>query len=364
MSSTEQQTECGRRQFLSTSGAFVLGAVALPDHASAAQPETIKIAQIGVGHAHADGKMAAYKASKEFEVVGVAEPDASLRERAQAGKLYGGLPFTSVDKLLATPGLRAVAVETRVRDLLGYSERCVDAGLHVHIDKPAGSSMSQFRRILKKARQKQLCVQLGYMYRYNPGVLLLHDLLKKGWLGDVFEVHAVMSKVVGASTRRALGEYPGGMMFELGCHIIDLVVGILGRPEKVTPFPRHSSPLDDSLVDNMLAVFEYPKATATVRTSAQEVEGFARRHIAVCGTGGTFHLQPLDDPKVRLALDRPRGAFKKGYQDVTFPRYRRYVGDAADFAKIIRGEKNDDFSYEHEDAVQETVLKASGLPLD
>ena len=37
---------------------------------------------------------------------------------------------------------------------------------------------------------------MGYMYRYNPAVVLLREFLKKGWLGEVFEVHAVMSKVV------------------------------------------------------------------------------------------------------------------------------------------------------------------------
>ncbi len=37
---------------------------------------------------------------------------------------------------------------------------------------------------------------MGYMYRYNPAIMLLRECLKQGWLGDVFEVHAVMSKVL------------------------------------------------------------------------------------------------------------------------------------------------------------------------
>ncbi len=86
-------------------------------------------------------------------------------------------------------------------------------------------------------------------------------------------------------------------MFELGCHIIDLTVGVLGAPQQVTAYPRHSLDADDTLLDNMLAVFEYPQATATVKSSALEVEGFDRRHFVVCGTEGTFHIQPLDDPR-------------------------------------------------------------------
>ena len=153
-------------------------------------------------------------------------------------------------------------------------------------------------------------------------------------------------------------------MFELGCHIIDLVIGVLGAPQKVAAFSRHSSSFNDSLVDNMLAVLEYPEALATVKSSAQEVEGFARRHLVVCGSEGTLQVQPLDSPSVRLALSKPRGDFRRGYQEVRFPRYVRYVDDAADFARIIRGEKKSDFSIEHDEAVQRVVLEACKLPTD
>ena len=139
-------------------------------------------------------------------------------------------------------------------------------------------------------------VQMGYMYRYNPGIVFLREALAKGWLGEVFEVHAVMSKVVGAGSRKGLAEYPGGIMFELGCHIIDLVIGVLGAPQKVAAFSRHASLLDDGLVDNMLAVLEYPEALATVKSSAQAVEGLARRQLVVCGSEGTLPVPPLDSP--------------------------------------------------------------------
>jgi len=200
------------------------------------------------------------------------------------------------------------------------------------------------------------------MYRYNPAVVLLRDFLKKGWLGEVFEVHTVMSKVVEPVERKRLAEFPGGIMFELGCHVLDLVIGVLGKPREVTAFTRHSSARDDQLLDNMLAVLSYPKALATVKSSALEVEGFDRRHLVVCGTEGTFHIQPLDNPAARISLSRARGEYRKGTQDVKFPRYMRYVDDAADMARIIRREKASEFSSEHDLIVQETLLKACGLP--
>src|SRR5262245_1587251 len=103
---------------------------------------------------------------------------------------------------------------------------------------------------------------MGYMYRYSPAVRFVREVLERGWLGEPLEVHAVMSKVVNADARREHAEFPGGMMFELGCHVIDLVVGVLGKPEDVASFKQHAAKSDDDLADNMLAVFSYPRALA------------------------------------------------------------------------------------------------------
>jgi predicted dehydrogenase len=302
-----------------------------------------------------------YRKSPDYEVVGIVEPNKELRERASQLPAFRDVPVMSEEQLLNVPGLAAVLVETRVRDLLPTAQRCIDAGKHIHLDKPAGESLPQYRKLLDTAEKKKLLVQMGYMYRYSPAVIILRQLLKDGWLGDVFEVHTVMSKVVGDADRMELAEYPGGIMFELGCHVIDLVIGVLGKPDRIHAFPRHSGRQNDGLLDNMLAVFEYPKATATVKSSAEEVDGGSRRHFVVCGTSGTFHIQPLDSPAIRLTLDRDRGQYKKGTHEIALPKFTRYIADAADMARILRGEKEADFPYAHDLTVQETVLKASGV---
>ncbi len=212
---------------------------------------------------------------------------------------FKDLSWLTQDELLNGAGLDAVLVETRVRESLDAAEACIDAGIHVHLDKPAGTSFSQFRRILSKAESKQLVLQMGYMYRYNPAFVLLRQMLQQKWLGEIFEVHTVMSKVVEPEDRLELAEYPGGIMFELGCHLIDLVVGYFGSPDAVTQYRRHSSPIADTLADNMLAVLEYNSLIATVKSSAQEVQGGDRRHFVVCGNGGhrsySATRQPLSD---------------------------------------------------------------------
>jgi predicted dehydrogenase len=357
-----------RRDFVKRAGGSLLAGVVvagLTGEAAADErtdPKRIKIGQIGVGHGHA-GKLAVYRQSADYEVVGIVEPDPELRKRAETEAVYRDLPWLTQEQLLRVPGLQAVLVETRVRDLLNTAEACVATGKHVHLDKPPGESLPHLRRVLDAAARQKLLVQMGYMYRYNPAVVLLREFLKKGWLGEVFEVHAVMSKVVGPEERKRLAEYRGGMMFELGCHVLDLVVGVLGKPKEVAPFIQHVSAPDDGLMDNMLAVLTYPRATATVKSSALEVEGFDRRHLVVCGTEGTFHIQPLDAPTARVSLSRARGEYKRGTQEVKFPKYTRHVDDAADMAHVIRKEKTSDFSAEHDLAVQETLLRACGLPL-
>lgn len=353
-----------RRRLLQNSVFTAAGGLALSVNAQTAGTR-IRIGQIGTGHAHAAGKMEVYRASPDYEVVGLVEPDPERAKKAAASATYRDIPQMTREQLLNTPGLQAVAVETDIADLLDNAEAAIDAGCHVHLDKPAGSSFPDYQRLMKKADAAGLTVQMGYMYRYNPAVVLVRRLLEEGALGTPFECHAVMSKVVPPAGRKELEQYPGGMLFELGCHIVDLTVGFMGIPDEVVAYPRQSLPgADDTLADNMLAVFQYPNATATVRSSAVEVEGFGRRHIALAGTGGTAHIQPLDRPSLRLTLSKAHGRFKKGTQEIPFtPPYQRYVGDAADLAAIIRGEKTSDFPSSHDLAVQKSVLQACALPL-
>jgi len=346
-----------------TGTAFALLSRGVRGDAEAGGGKPIRIGQIGVGHGHAT-KLSVYRESPDYEVVGIVEPDAKLRKRAESQAVFRDLPWMTQEQLLNQAGLQAVLVETLNCDSLDAAEACVAAGKHVHLDKPAGESLPHYQRILEEAARRQLMVQMGYMYRYNPAVVLLRKYLHDGWLGDIFEVHAVMSKVVGPEDRRQLARYPGGMMFELGCHLLDLVIKILGAPSEVTGFARHSAETDDSLLDNMLAVLSYPRALATVKSSAIEVQGGERRHLVVCGTEGTVHIQPLDNPSVRLTLAKPRGDFRAGTHEIAMPRYVRYVDDAADMARVIRGEKPTDFSYEHDLAVQRALLQACRLPLD
>lgn len=215
------------------------------------------------------------KFSDDYEVVGAVEPDGARREAMSKSSTYRGVRWMTEKQLLATPGLQAVAVETDVSELVSTAQRCVDAGLHVHLDKPAGESLKAFDALWSAAEARKRVIQMGYMYRYNPAFQFLFDAKRAGWLGDVFEISGVMSKKVGDDSRRNIARFPGGTMFELGCHIIDALVALMGPPDKVTPYVRHTR-ANDPLADNQLAVFEYEIATATIRSAVVEVDSTLR----------------------------------------------------------------------------------------
>lgn len=352
-----------RRRFLQQG--FVATLV-FPAIVGAATPPRIKVGQIGTRHAHAAGKMATLRKLGElYEVVGAVETDAQQRSAAAKSATYAGLSWMTEEELLNTKGLQAVAVETDVRDLVPTALRCIRAGRHIHLDKPAGPSMSACRELHAEADRRGLTIQMGYMLRYNPAFELLFQFVRDGWLGELTELGGMMGKLGGDGMRKQLAEYPGGGMFELACHIIDAMVTVLGKPLKITPHNHRSYPDKDSFADNQLAVFDYPKALATIRCNHIDPFGGPRRQFNVTGEQGTFEIRPLEPPKVELGLDRPRGRFKKGWQMVELPKPAgRYDGEFQDLARVIRGEKKLAWNSWHDLAVHEAVLRASGMPVD
>jgi len=354
-----------RRELLQGALASAAISLAAPLRADESKTRPIKCGQIGTKHAHASGQMATMRNyPKHFEVVGAVEPDAAQRQRVADHESYRGLKWMTEEQLLNAPGLELVAVETAIKDLLPTARRCVDAGKHIHLDKPAGESMSALQKLHASADRQDLMIQMGYMFRYNPGFLFLFRAAREGWLGDVFEVHGVISKTVNAESRQRLAVYPGGSLFELGCHLLDPLFHLMGPSDRVTGYVRNTRPQQDVLNDNMLAVFEYPRATATIRSALVEVDGERRRQFVVCGDRGTIVIRPLEAPKMELTLAEPHGGYEKGTRLVTLPTSPgRYDGAFMDIYRVIRGEKNNDFSHEHDLAVQHALLEACHLPM-
>ena len=326
----------------------------------------LKVGQIGIGHNHGSAKMETFrKLSDIYEVVGVAEADPAWREKRGDLKEYAGLEWTTEEELLGRDDVSVIAVETDVPDLVDTAMRCIEAGKHIHLDKPAGTTLGPFKRLLEEAERRDLVVQMGYMYRNNPAVEICFRAVREGWLGRVFEIHTVMNRIDNEEYRQWLLKFGcGGAMYIFGSHLIDLVISMMGRPDRIHAFQKNTWPDMDDLNDNGLAVFEYPNATATVRAAVVEHEGYKRRQLIVCGDEGSIEIKPLEPPVMRMTLAKDHGEFKAGCHDVPLRAIPgRYDEQITELAQVIRGEIPNPYPPAHDLLVQECTLLASGYTL-
>ncbi len=326
---------------------------------------TVRVAQYGTKHAHAAGKLRAIIDNPDVELAGVLEPD-EARRRAMAaadGPYQNVRWFGSESEMLNDASIAAVASEGPTHHGLDQTERCVQAGKHVWYDKPAGDNWPQWQRTIAAAEKQGLTVQMGYMFRYHAGFQQIDEWVKSGFLGDIFALRTRIGTAMDERARRDVSRHLGGVFYELGCHMLDQVVWLLGRPQKVTAFLRNETGLVVECPDNTLGVFEYENAMALVDTSAMETRPAARR-FEVYGSRGSAIMEPLEPAtEIRLCLAEAQGGFDAGDTMVaieTQTRQKLYDLELVDFLKTIQGKQPPARPYSHELIVQETLLRATG----
>ena len=324
----------------------------------------IKIGQIGIGHNHGEAKMKAVRKFPElFEIVGYAEENERWIEKRGENTGYEGLPRMSVEELIAKSD--AILVESDVWDLTRYAQMCVDAGKHIHMDKPASGTLEEYKYLLDTAKEKNLVVQLGYMYRYNPAILQCFEHIKNGDIGEIYSINAEMSTFHKPEYKKWLTNFGGGIMYILGSHLVDLIVYLLGEPKKISSFLKHTELDGIDFEDNNLAVIEYDKALARIFVSSVEVNGFGRRQFVVSGSKGTVNICPLERPiKMTYSdtqmVDRPWENVCLEVPIENVPSDCRYDNMMQDFYEYITGTKQNPFTYEHDYLVQKVLHEIVG----
>lgn len=324
----------------------------------------LKVGQIGIGHNHGEAKMLAVRKFPElFEVVGYAEENEEwIKSRGNLG-CYRGLKRMSVGEIIENSD--AVLVESDVWDLTKYAKMCVDAGKHIHMDKPASGTLEEYKAVLDMAKEKSLVVQLGYMYRYNPAVKKCFEAVQNGDLGEIFSINAEMSTFHGVEYKRWLTNFKGGIMYILGSHLVDLIVYLLGEPKRITPFLKRTGLDGVDLEDNNLAVLEYDKALARIFVSSVEVNGWGRRQLMVAGSKGTINIVPLENEVSMTYSDTsmtsdPYVDAKRKIDISDTPRECRYDDMMRDFYQYAVGKKENPFTYEHDYLVQKVLYEITG----
>ena len=168
-----------------------------------------------------------------------------------------------------------------------------------------------------------------------------------------------------AEVRQWLQDFPGGMMFFLGCHLIDLILTIQGKPEKIIPLNKCSGLDVTDCKDFGMAVFEYKNGVSFAKASAVELGGFARRQLVVTGSKKTVSLCPLEmhheaGGQFTTWAEYSDKAWSDRGTSRDCPPHDRYDAMMASFAAMVRGEKENPWSYDYELELYKLVLEACG----
>lgn len=344
-----------RRQFLSTAATATATLASRRVLRAADGPRRIPIGFLGATYSHGPDKIKLAMTSPDWEFVGVCDETAAGRQTCE--KL--GARQIGQEELFQRA--EVVAVESDIRDHARHALLALQAGKHVHLEKPPATKLADIQAVVALAREKQRLLQTGFMWRYNPGFNALFDAVRQGWLGDVFLARGYISNHLAPARRVEWAEFDGGSMFDLGSHLVDATVRLLGKPNAVTPFARHHGKFEDSLRDNNVAVLEYDRATAVLVNTALQAGATPPRSFEVLGTNGAATLQPIEPPTLTLNLAKPAGPHGSGARKIPMPAYERYEGDFAELAAAVRGERPLSVSLDDELLVAETVLRASGM---
>ena len=332
----------------------------------------IKIAQIGTS-TNSHGNMvfeSLLKQSDIFEVVGYALPENEREKFPQHMCHFEGAREMTVEEILNDKEIEAVTVETEEIYLTKYALMAAKAGKHIHMEKPGSQSLSDFEELISTAKANSTVFHTGYMYRYNPMVIELMQDIKNGKLGEIINVDAQMSCVHSVEQREWMGNFKGGMLFFLGCHLIDLILQIKGEPKNIIPLSR-SSGLDGVTAEDFgMVVFEYENGVCFAKAVDVQRGGFEMRNLTVVGSENTVELRPLE-------MYSPAGELGGSYlytEKTEYPftswtdkgivsrsgDYDRYDSMMAAFASYVRGEKQNPYTYDYELKLFKTLLKACG----
>ncbi len=331
----------------------------------------IKVVQIGIGHAHAVGILRCMlEQPHAFDFVGLALPPEEMGKYHKAVDSFVGefgMRVLTLDEVFADDSLDGAVIETEERLLCTYAIQAARRGLHIHMDKPGGFAAAEFEELAAVAKEKDLVLSLGYMYRFNPCVNEAVRLAKSGALGQIYSVEAQMSIFYNSHLRPSHEQFPGGMLYFLGCHLLDMVCRIQGLPEEVIPC---SATIHGSALDLGMAVLRYPRGTSFVKTCALEPGGFMRRQLVVCGDKGTLVVNPLEEHIAPVGRKHLQTAMRTVYasEDLTdtgtvtvSAPFSRYDDMMLHFAAMVRGEERNAYSYEYEAALHRLVLQACGM---
>ncbi len=172
------------------------------------------------------------------EVAAVADPSREMAARAGAIVPQAALKRT-LDDLLES-GLDGLVIATPSALHAEQAIRALENGVAVFCQKPLGRSGEESAAVVEAARQADRLLGVDLSYRYLSGAQRLRELVQGGELGRVFAIETIFHNAYGPDKpwfydRKLSG---GGCVIDLGIHLVDLALWLLGFPEVVTVSSR------------------------------------------------------------------------------------------------------------------------------
>lgn len=331
----------------------------------------IKVVQIGINKwSHAIPVFRTLKSlSDVFEIAGYVLVEDEREKFADLLDTFEGYPELSLEEVLNDPEIDAVIIETEEMHLTKYAIMAAEHGKKIHMEKPGGTDIAEFERLIDTVKRNNVLFHTGYMYRYNPYVMELMQKVKNGELGEIFSIDAEMSCKHSPEVRAWLKDFPGGMMFFLGCHLVDFILQLQGQPENIIPLSRSTGFDGVDAQDFGMTVFEFKNGVSVAKTTSSDIGGYARRHLLVCGSKGSFEIKPLEMFEGD-GEDEREFSEKTEYTDHDWGSrgkhersddFYRYNGLLEGFAAMVRGERENPYTPDYELELYRTLLKCCHL---
>jgi len=325
----------------------------------------IRIAQIGINrYSHGYDIFETLRALPEiFDIAGYALVEDEREACRDKLGIFDGFPELTPAEILADPAIEAVTVETDEVHLIKYARMAAEAGKHIHMEKPGSPDADAFDALTRTMEASGRVFHLGYMYRYHPYIADAVERAASGALGDIFAVEAQMSRMDNETVRRWLAELPGGMMYYLGCHLLDIVLRVQGMPEQIIPLSR---PTEDGFGDDYgMAALVYKNGVSFIKACGVEHGGGGRRQLVITGRSGSIEIRPLE---IRLPgkgylfcsekVETLAGASQAASRSEPFDRY---IPMMRAFAEMVRGERANPYTPAYERMLHRTLLACCGV---
>ena len=134
--------------------------------------DKLKVGIIGVGHL---GKLHTkmFSGIKNCELIGIYDID--LSNAHSVGDELKVKVFESEESLLNVVNAASVAVTTSAH--YEVAKRCLERGIHIFIEKPITSTITEAETLVKLASEKKLTLQVGHIERFNPALVSLEKYI-------------------------------------------------------------------------------------------------------------------------------------------------------------------------------------------